>query len=53
MKADESSAAFVVRVEQQRKVLKMDPVATYHAFIQKLDLPLRRKLETVRITKKA
>jgi hypothetical protein len=52
--ANESSPAFVLRVEQTRRGLDMDKGSTYHAFVKKcLDLDLRRKLDQVRWAKKA
>lgn len=51
---NESSAAFVLRVEVERRRWDMEKSATYHAFVKRyLDLPLRKCLDQVRMAKKA
>ncbi len=49
----ESSAAFVGRIEMQRRQLGVDKQATYHTFVKLLDVEVKRSLDIVRLNKKA
>lgn len=51
--AGESSVSFVLRVEAERRKLGCALGVTYHAFIKQLDLPLRAKLDAIRLSRKA
>jgi hypothetical protein len=53
-KVGEVSAAFVLRVEAERRRMSIDKASTYHAFVKRdLDLKLRQRLDQVRWAKKA
>lgn len=50
-KIKESSASFVLRIEQERRSLAANEEATMHCFITKLDAAMQGDLEVVRKTK--
>jgi hypothetical protein len=51
--AGESAAAFIVRVDLERRKLDVSRLAAYHTFIHALDDELRRCLDMVRLNRKA
>jgi hypothetical protein len=50
-RAKESSASYVLRIEQERRSLAANEEATLHCFISKLDTAMQMDLEVVRKTK--
>jgi hypothetical protein len=51
VKPGESSASFVLRVEQERRSINAKEDATLHCFLGRLDEAMRGDLEAVRRTK--
>lgn len=49
----ETTARFVIRVEQARRAVKASGVATLHAFMHRLDASVRMLLDNVRVNKRA
>ena len=49
----ESTAHFVIRVEQARRVVQAPSNSVYHTFVHKLDASVRLLLDNVRMNKRA
>ena len=49
----ESTAQFVIQVEQARRVVNASSVSLYHAFVHKLDESVQLLLDNVRVNKRA
>ena len=49
----ESTARFVIRVDYAKRTIKVPPTNVYHAFVHKLDEPVRMLLDNIRMNKRA
>ena len=48
----ESTASFVISMEQERMYLGVDVATTYHAFMSKLDINMQALLDNVKVNKR-
>ena len=49
----ESTARFVIRVDYAKRTIKVPPTNVYHAFVHKLDEPMRMLLDNIHMNKQA
>ena len=49
----ESTARFVIRVDQAKRAAGAPATSVYHAFVHKLDEPVRMLLDNIRVNKRA